>query len=173
MKRRGSPLFALLVLAVIGNGAHAQSTTFHLSGTITPGTCQWSVASDADRTVALDPIQASALPASGATGFKTFSLTLNQCSPGLTSAEFAFSGTPDPRDPLRYQSSGTATGVAIELQSADGATIGANGTNNTRTTPITADQTSLNLRAAYWRLSGVAVSGGTVKSVATVTISYN
>ncbi|WP_267225495.1 fimbrial protein [Dyella silvae] len=173
MKRRGLPLFALLAFTVIGGGAHAQSTTFNVSGTISPSTCQWSVASDADRTVALDPIQASALPASGATGFKAFSLTLDQCDPGLSTATFSFSGTPDSRDPLRYKNSGTASGVAVELQSTDGLTIGANGANSTRTTAISAGTTSLPLRAAYWRVSGASVSAGTVKSVATVSISYN
>lgn len=173
MKRRGLPLFALLALTVIGGGAHAQSTTFNVSGTISPSTCQWSVAADADRIVALDPIQASALPASGATGFKAFSLTLDQCDPGLSSATFSFNGNPDPHDPLRYQNSGTASGVAIELQSADGATIGANGTNSERTRTINAGQTSLPLRAAYWRVSGASLSSGTVASVATVSISYN
>ncbi|WP_130617562.1 fimbrial protein [Dyella amyloliquefaciens] len=158
-------------LAFASVNASAQ-TTFNMTGTIVNGTCQWTLSGGSDSTVALDPISVSALPAVGATGYKPFQLTVNSCSAGLTQATFAFTGTSDATDLARYKNTGAATGVAVELESADGATIGANNTNNTRTVPISAGQATLDLRVAYWKLPSVLATTGSVLSSTLVTMSY-
>lgn len=173
MKRLHLPLLlAALALCAAHGGVRAQSAQLNMTGEITLGTCDWAVG-DGNRTVALDPISANALPANGATGFKSFRLTLTNCTPILSSATFIFAGTPDPADALRFQNTGDATGVAIELESMDGQTIGADGTNNARSAPIVEGQTSLVLQAGYWRLGGQALSTGRVAAVTTVTMNYN
>jgi type 1 fimbria pilin len=172
MKRPHMTPLVALVLFAAGGSASAQSVAFQLTGSIVPATCDWSLG-DGNRTIALDPIEARALPGIGAAGFKRFDLNLENCSDGVTSATFTFAGTSDPNDPLRYKNSGGATGVAIELQSMDGQTIGANGTNNARTTPVIGRRAVLGLNVAYWRIGSVALDTGTVTSVATVTMRYN
>lgn len=161
--------FALFVAC---GGVCAQSLNFNMTGQINSGTCAWSAA-DLDRTVALDPIGLTKLPASGGAGFVPFTIHIEKCTPGMNSATFTFSGTPDPNDPLRYKNSADATGVAIELESSDGLTLGANGTNSARTVPIVGDQASLDLRAGYWRVTGTPLSTGNVMSTALVTMSYD
>ncbi|MET3654721.1 fimbrial protein [Dyella japonica] len=163
-------LAASFAFSSLCGGLHAQ-TAFNLSGQIVSGTCQWSI-SDVDSVVVLDPIPLTAVPASGAVGFKPFQLTVSQCTADLSKATFTFSGTPDISDPLRYQNTGTATGMAIELQSADGQTIGANGVNSARTVPVSGTLATLPLRVAYWHPAGTLVTVGTVESAAVVTMSY-
>ncbi|MFC4761898.1 fimbrial protein [Dyella koreensis] len=172
MKRLHLPLLVALAFSAASGGAWAQSAQFDMTGQITLGTCDWAVGDD-NRTIRLDPINANALPANGGAGFKAFRLTLHNCTPVLSNATFIFSGTPDTVDALRFQSTGDATGVAVELASMDGQTIGADGTNNTRTTPIVSGQSSLLLQAGYWRLGGQALNAGTVTAVSTVTLNYN
>lgn len=153
--------------------AAAQSVTFNVTGTVQAGTCDLS-AGDVNRVVKLDPIYVGDLPANGAAGTVNFNLIVNNCAPGLSNAIFTFTGTPDASDGLRYQNTGTATGVAIELESAsDSQTIGADGTNNARTVAISGGQAVLGLTASYWRLAGVAANPGSVTAVATVNTSYN
>lgn len=149
-------------------GAQAQ---FDISGTIEPGTCEWVVGDD-DRKVLLEPIDVSAFPAAGGVGFKTFTLGLQNCTPSLTSATFVFSGTSDVSDATRFGNSGTAEGVAVELQSSDNSTIAANGSNSSRTVPVTSGNAVIELRAGYWRVAARPLTSGTVSSVALVSVSY-
>jgi type 1 fimbria pilin len=172
MKRLHLILLVALTASAVSSVAPAQSVGFNMTGSIVPPTCDWSVG-DNNRTIALDPIDARALPANGAAGSKLFKLSLEKCSDGVTSATFSFTGTSDPDDPLRYKNTGDAKGVAIELQSTDGKTVGANGTDNARTTAVVAGGTVLELNAAYWRIGTTALGTGTVTSVATVSMSYN
>ncbi|QRN52839.1 fimbrial protein [Dyella caseinilytica] len=163
----------LLVMGIVVSAAHAGTavaqTQFDMTGEIDPGTCQWAVGDD-DRTIVFDPIDASVLNVYGSGNFQTFNLTLQNCAPGMTGATFVFGGTPDTSDPLRFLNTGSAKGAAVELESADGLNIGANGTNNTRTVPVVNNGAVIALRAGYWRVG--SVSAGSVSSVATVTVVY-
>lgn len=170
--RQGLSVIVFCVLVTVGDTAQAVDLTIHFTGKFIEPTCQW-VAGDDNRTVTLDPIDVSQLQKPGAANIKTFSIGLTSCTTGLSMATFTFSGTPDPTDNLRYQNTGTASGVAIELQSSDGQTIGANGTNNSRTAPIAGGNATLNLQAGYWRLATGTLAPGKVTSVATVTATYN
>jgi minor fimbrial subunit len=163
----------LIILGIVVAAAHAGTafaqTQFDITGEIDPGTCQWTVGDD-NRTVVFDPIDASVLNAQGSGNFQTFSLTLQNCAPGMTSATFVFGGTPDTNDPLRFLNAGSAQGTAVELESADGLNIGANGTNNSRTIPVVDNGAVIALRAGYWRVGPVAA--GSVQSVTTVSVTY-
>jgi type 1 fimbria pilin len=160
------------VLAGVSAPVAAVDLTVRFTGEFKTRTCDWSLG-DGNRTITLNPIEARALPGNGAAGFKQFNLNLENCSDDVTSATFSFTGTPDSDEPLRYKNSGDAKGVAIELQSMDGQTVGANGTDNARTTAVVAGRTVLKLNAAYWRIGSVELGTGSVSSVATVTMSYN
>jgi type 1 fimbria pilin len=167
--------FSLVAFALMGgmpSAAVAQgSAAVNVTGRLVGGTCQWD-AEGANRTIRLDRVNVAALRTGQATALKAFNLTLINCSPGTARAMFTFSGTPDATDPLRHRNNGTAKGVVVELQSSDGMTIGANGTNNRRTVAIVGNRAVLALQAGYWKISDNA-SGGTVSATATLTINYN
>jgi type 1 fimbria pilin len=174
MTRKLLTVIGIAVLAAHAGTAVAQ-TQFDIDGEIDPGTCAWEIG-DISQTVVLDPIDASALNAKGSGNFKTFSLQFSSCPPSTVSMTLTFLGTPDANDSLRFQNTGTAQGTAVELESADGLTIGANGTNNSRTIPIIQVPLTptygarLNLQAGYWRVG--TVTAGTVESVATFSVTY-
>lgn len=168
MLRKFLIIMGIAVLAAHAGTALAQ-TQFDITGEIDPGTCQWAVGDD-DRTIVFDPIDASVLNVHGSGNFQTFSLTLQNCAPGMSSATFTFGGTPDTSDPLRFLNVGSAKGTAVDLESSDGLYIGANGTNNSRTVPVVGNGAVIALRAGYWRVG--SVSAGSVSSVATVTVTY-
>ncbi|WP_250625682.1 fimbrial protein [Pinirhizobacter soli] len=161
----------LLALTAGSSRVWAQSVGFNLTGTINEPTCDWSLGSD-DRQVALAPIASKDLPASGAAKFTEFALSLEKCSSSITQARFTFTGTSEPKAPPRFQNTGDATGVAVELQSADGTTVGANGVGNVRTQAVTGGAAELKLKAGYWRILGEPVVAGSVAAVAAVTVEY-
>jgi len=167
-------LWLSLAAFALGGGAStiamAQSNV-SVTGSLTAGTCQWGI-DGGDYAVPLDTVNVSQLKQGQVSGLKAFSLSLTKCSARMVSATFTFSGTSDATDKLRYRNSGTAAGVAIELQSTDGKTIGADGTNNKRTATVTGNQVTLPLQAGYWQV-GARASGGTVDSAITFAIQYN
>ncbi|WP_052321606.1 fimbrial protein [Ralstonia sp. A12] len=164
---------ALAALALCGasSAALAQSSNVSVTGRLTAGTCQWGVGGS-DHAVPLDPVKVSQLKQGQVTGLKTFTLALTNCAAGLISATFTFSGTSDATDKLRYRNNGTAAGVAVELQSSDGRTIGADGTANQRTATVIGNQVTLPLQAGYWQV-GARASSGTVDTGITFAIQYN
>ncbi|MBB3226977.1 type 1 fimbria pilin [Luteibacter sp. Sphag1AF] len=162
---------AALGTPVVPSQAH-NSTTITVRGAIEQGTCELSVGSR-DKKVELKAITLADLPASGVIpAGGDFQLQVINCSPGLVDATFTFTGRGDPIDPLRWLNTGTARGVAVELTDAKGATIDANGKNNARTVAVTAGQATIDLIAAYWRVSGTAARSGSVLAEATVEMSY-
>jgi type 1 fimbria pilin len=169
---RWASFAAIALCGAASSAAMAQSNaTVSVTGRIVEASCQWG-AGGADRTITLDPVNVGVLKQGQVAGLMSFNLSLTNCASGLAQATFSFAGTPDATDPLRYRNTGTAKGVAIELQSSDGTTIGANGTNSQRTVAINGNQATLALRAGYWQVAAAA-SGGTVASTATLTVSYN
>lgn len=170
MRKLRLSLAALALCGGVSSIGVAQ-TNVNVTGKLTAGTCQWGVGGS-DHAVTLDPVYVSQLKQGQVTGLKMFSLSLTNCSTGMVSATFTFSGTSDTTDKLRYRNSGTATGVAIELQSSDGKTIGADGTDNRRTATVTGNQVTLPLQAGYWQV-GARASGGSVDSGITFAVQYN
>lgn len=177
MRQSSSPtrkLWLLLAAFALCGGASSAAlaqSNVSVTGRLTAGTCQWGVGGS-DHAVPLDPINVAQLRQGQVAGPKTFSLSLTNCAAGTVSATFTFLGTSDATDKLRYRNSGSATGVAVELQSSDGRTIGADGTDNQRTATVTGNQVTLPLQAGYWQV-GAQASGGTVDSGITFAIQYN
>lgn len=129
-------------------------------------------AGDANRTISLDPVQVGAFEHSTTVGAREFELSA-QCT-NASNVTFSFSGTPAPGNDRLFANTGTAGGVALWLYSRlDGGVqnILANGTENSRTVPVSGNRAVLPLGAAY-HLNGT-VSQGTLASTATVTITYN
>nr|WP_311528364.1 fimbrial protein [uncultured Ralstonia sp.] len=150
----------------------AQGSSVTVSGRLTASTCQWEVGESGDIGVGLDPINLGTLKLGQVAGVKTFNLSLTNCSTDTANAVFSFSGTPDLTDPLRYRNTGTASGVAVQLQSSDGATIGANDPNNQRVASRSGTRITLPLQAGYWKVVDSA-RAGTVGSAITFAIRYN
>jgi type 1 fimbria pilin len=166
----------LIVMGIMMAAAHAGTavaqTQFDITGEIQAGTCQWAVGDD-DVKVTLDPIDASVLMVNGSGGFKAFNLTVENCTPYLTAAVFTFGGgITDPNNPVYLKNMGSAQGVAVALQSADGQTIGANGTHNARTVAIVGNQATLGLQAGYWRVGTGPVTAGSVSASVEVELIY-
>lgn len=168
MPRNALLSMGIAMLALYASNVFAQ-TQFDVTGKIEAGTCEWVVGDD-NRTIELSPIDASVLNLNGSGNFQTFDLSLQKCAPGVNSATFVFSGTPDANDPLRFANTGSGKGAGIELETQDGVTIGANGTRNSRVIPIVGDGAVIKLQAGYWRTG--AVAAGSVLSVAMVTVTY-
>ncbi|OWY38508.1 hypothetical protein CEK28_12790 [Xenophilus sp. AP218F] len=143
------------------------------SVTFTPGgTCNLSAA-DVNRVVTLPTIGVSALPAVGsAAGSVSFTITASNCSTGLHTATFSFSGSADANNPILFANTGgTAKGVAVFMGTlGDGRNIGANSTNNTRVVDIQSQTAQLPVFVEYMRTT--AVTPGTLRSVVTLNMLY-
>lgn len=158
-----------LALFTACGGVRAQSTNFSMTGEIQAPTCSWRT-ENVDRTVALDPISLMSLSPGKPAGLTRFSITVDGCSPGMSSAIFIFTGNADARDTLRLVNTGTASGVALELESGDGANI--RPTGGFRTVPVVANSATLDLQVGYWYV-GPIISSGTVTGQTVVTMLYN
>ncbi|SFR95166.1 major type 1 subunit fimbrin (pilin) [Dyella sp. OK004] len=165
-------LLLAMGLAATAGTAGADTATVTINGTIDAGTCSISVG-DVNKNVTLATIKTSDLPASGAAALQNVTLTVDNCDAGLSTATFTFTGTSDATDLVRWQNTGTAQGVAVELESSAGVPIGANATNNVLTAQITGGQAVLTFQAGYWHLPSVTATAGSVSAVATVNTSYN
>lgn len=152
------------------------SSQLYINGTtlnITAPTCNLS-AGDVNRTVTLDTFQLKDIPASGSFGYKTFSISAN-CS-NATTARFLFQGTAWSLDGYRFNNTGTATGVGVQLASTiNGQSVtvqaGGDASSRTRTVSVANGTATLPMAAAYWRVG--AVTPGTVSTRITVTLSYD
>lgn len=173
IRRSGLLPLVTMAAALLPMHATASDVSIRFQGRFLESTCSLAVGDD-NRIIALDTVYSGDLPANGAHGFKEFTLTIEHCTPDLSQATFTFAGQPDMDDPLRYRSTGSAGGVAVELQSAaDGRTIGANGTDAARAVGIIGTRAQLDLRAAYWRVGVRPLSTGTVSAIATVVVTYD
>lgn len=145
-----------------------------ITGTVnfTPGgTCNLST--NGRYTINLPTVGASQFAAVGSTLARSY-LTINasNCSKGVRTATFIFSGIPDSDNPVLFANSGgSAKGVAINLgSSADGANIGANTTNNTRVVNVQGQSAQLGVFAEYVRTNTVVP--GSVQTAVTINMLY-
>ncbi|HEY4145417.1 fimbrial protein [Pinirhizobacter sp.] len=171
MIRRHFLILSGIAAVMIATRSNAADLTISLTGSFHAATCDWS-SGDANTVVTLEDISQDALPRGKVVALKSFKLDLDKCSAGTTGAKFTFTGTPAAGDPLRFLNTGGAQGVAVQLQSADGKVIGADGTDNQRTVAIVNGRASLPLAAGYWRLATQNVVPGSVSAIATVTVEY-
>lgn len=173
--RRGlwlSGLFAMYS-ASVANAAMGE-TTLNFVYQISAAPC---VVQTSDVDVKLDDMYTTDFTAAGNNGYggqwKAFSITVGNCPDQTDKVRVTFSGTPSAGDGTKfYHSSGTATNVDVEIQSAE--TDQNLGNNQTWVQDIdpTTKGTVINLKARAHALSAGNVSPGTIQSAVLATFSY-
>lgn len=159
---------ALLIFQGQTYAETSNSKTFTLLGKVLASPC---VVEQQSVNVNLgDAIKMSQLSEAGSfTDWVSFDIRIYNCPLQTTVATISFDGTADPVSPeLRYQNSGTATGVSVELQAVDGTPLGDGKSMNGE---IVNQEYTWNLRARAWTESG-GVKAGTIASVISATLTY-
>ncbi len=154
----------------------AAAGTVNFNGNILDSACDVDVASQ-NQVVVLGDYNKTEFPAAGArTAATQFNIILKNCPVTVNSAKVRFDGTPDLTNSslLAVDTSlaGAATGVAINLMTADKAALPLHGSNGyTYALSSTADNT-LNFYAQYVSTAS-AVTAGPANSVANFSVVYN
>lgn len=156
--------------------AFSAAGTVNFNGNILDSACDVDVASQ-NQVVVLGDYYKTEFPTTGArTAATQFSIVLKNCPVTVTNAKVRFDGTPDLSNAslLAIDSSvaGAATGVAINLMSADKADLPLHGSNSySYALSSTADNT-LNFYAQYIS-TAASVTAGRANSVANFSVVYN
>lgn len=174
----------IIVAAIVATAALSMSNAFAVSGEgtvkfngeILDAACTVDVGSK-DQTVELGKYNKSQFAAAGdttaATGFK---VVLKDCPAGINSARVLFEGEPDATDSslLAVDSSaaGAATGVAINMMTADKADLPLHGANDYRYTLVEGSDNTLDFYAQY-KSTNDTVTAGPANSVANFSVVYN
>ncbi|MFP2514402.1 fimbrial protein [Buttiauxella agrestis] len=164
------------VAAVSASNAFAISGTVNFTGEILDAACTVDVASQ-NQTVALGAYNKSEFTTSGdVTAAKRFSIVLKDCPATVTAAHVRFDGTPEASNPdlLAIDSTvaGAATGVAINLMSADMVQLPLHGENPYRYNLSSSADNTLNFYAQY-KSTVNTVTAGPANSVANFSVIYN
>ncbi|MEH0885557.1 fimbrial protein [Enterobacter sp. UNJFSC 003] len=171
----------LMVLLAAGSAftltqAFAAAGTVNFNGNILDSACDVDVASQ-NQVVVLGDFYKTAFPATGArAAAKQFNIVLKNCPVTVTNTKVRFDGTPDGMNAsllaIDTSVTGAATGVAINLMSADKADLPLHGGNGyTYFLSSTADNT-LNFYAQYVS-TAAAVTAGPANAVANFSVVYN
>lgn len=162
--------------ALMMGNAFAAAGTVNFNGNILDSACDVEVSSQ-NQVVVLGDYNKSEFTATGSrTAAAKFDIVLKNCPVTVTSAKVRFDGTPDltNADLLAIDTSvaGAATGVAINLMTADKADLPLHGSNSySYTLSSTADNT-LNFYAQYISTAS-SVTAGPANSVANFSVVYN
>lgn len=154
----------------------AAAGTVNFNGNILDSACDVDIASQ-NQVVVLGDYYKTEFPSTGArTAATQFNIVLKNCPVTVTNAKVRFDGTPDATNAslLAIDSSvpGAATGVAINLMTADKADLPLHGSNShTYALSSTADNT-LNFYAQYIS-TAATVTMGPANSVANFSVVYN
>lgn len=170
MKRSGQAgLFLLCMIIYYPCAAELSDTkTFTLQGRVIASPCM--VEQPTINVNLGNDIKMSDLATAGAfSDWVAFDIRIYNCPIQYTLATITFNGTSDSTDPdFRYQNSGTATNVAVELRATDGTPLG----NGKSMTGIIANQEfTWNLHTRIWTETGY-VRPGTVSAVVSATLTY-
>lgn len=115
-------LLTLLFLNISITADAADTVYLKFTGNIKAATCNLSTGNNVDvdlTTIPLDTFYSG----TKASDWKSFTIELKDCSSFINSVKLTFTGTADSADIASlYKNSGTATNIAIQLQSGDGAT---------------------------------------------------
>lgn len=170
MKIPTLPLGLALAGLLLGTAAQAATTgTLTVRGQIDGGTCNLDVI-DAVR---LPTVKVSDFDSASWTGLETFDLSAT-CESDIRNVTFTFSGTPATGDPSRWANTGTAGGIATQIQTRNPTyNFPANGTiaQRQRTVTTTAGKATLSMGAHYVKTG--TVSKGTLLTTAQVSITYD
>lgn len=170
-------VMAISVLTALSmSNAFAAAGTVNFTGEILDTACTVDVASQ-NQTVVLGAYNRSEFTTTGdTTAAKKFNIVLKDCPISVSSAHVAFDGQPDIINSslLAIDSSvpGAATGVAINLKTADKVDLGLHADNGYRYTLVTNADNTLEFYAQY-KSTATAVTAGPANSVANFSVVYN
>ncbi|MDV7021138.1 fimbrial protein [Atlantibacter subterranea] len=161
------------VLALSSASAFAIDGTVNFTGEILDAACTVDIGTNNTMSVDLGKVVKTTFAATGDTASTTkFTIKLKDCPAAVTSAKVKFEGTPDATDSTLLGVTGTATGVAIQLMTADKTALGLHQVNN-YSYPLTATVVNnLDFYAAY-KSTAATVSAGTANAVSNFTVNYN
>lgn len=163
---------ALIMVALSSVSAFAaDAVNINITGRVVASPCNVNSGSS-DLAVELGQnIQASSLFTAGSGSTPVpFDLALTNCPVGTSAVKVAFSGTADGASPTMYQSTGTATPLAVELSDATTSAILGNGSSLTQS--VLGDSTvTYKLKARAYTAAG-SVTPGTITSVVVADFTY-
>jgi major type 1 subunit fimbrin (pilin) len=164
------------IAALTASHAFATAGTVNFTGNILDQACTVDVDSQ-NQTVVLGDYNKSEFTSAGAvTAAKKFSIVLQNCPDTVTQAHVMFDGKPETTDSslLAIDSTvnGAATGVAINMMSADMAQLPLHGDNGYRYALSDTSDNTLDFYAQY-KSTNATVTSGPANSVATFSVVYN
>ncbi|SUW63738.1 long polar fimbrial protein LpfA [Buttiauxella agrestis] len=168
---KDAALAALMSLALAG-AAQAADVTINISGKIVASPCVVDGSSDINVDLG-QTLQAADLSTAGSTSsWVPFTISMKNCPTSTTNVIATFGGTGDAADLTRlYTNTGTASNVAVELQSNDASNTPL-GNTKSMTIPRTGSNTAVfPLQSRVWSKGNA--STGTVASVVSVAFTYN
>ena len=144
--------------------------TLNITGNVIASPCQVSSDSITKSVDLGQNIQASSLQTAGAaTDWVNFDINLNSCPAGTTKAIMTMHGTADLFNPAdMYRNTGTATNLAVQVQSQAGDQLG---DTKTISGTIASNAYTYKLRARAYTQNG-GVMPGSISSVVTATFEY-
>lgn len=144
--------------------------TLNITGNVIASPCQVSSDSITKSVDLGQNIQASSLQTAGsATDWVNFDINLNSCPAGTTVAIMTMHGTADLLNPAdMYRNTGTATNLAVQVQSQAGEQLG---NAKTISGTIANNAYTYKLRARAYTQNG-SVMPGSISSVVTATFEY-
>ena len=155
--------------------ALAAAGTVNFNGNILDSACDVDVASQ-NQVVVLGDYYKTEFPTTGArTAATQFNIILKNCPVTVTNAKVRFDGTPDLTNAsllaIDTSVAGAATGVAINLMTADKADLPHGSNSYTYALSSTADNT-LSFYAQYIS-TAASITAGPANSVANFSVVYN
>lgn len=170
MKKLSVLAAATIVLLMNTSAQAGDPVTLNITGNVIASPCQVSSDSITKSVDLGQNIQASSLQTAGAaTDRVNFDINLNSCPAGTTKAIMTMHGTADLNNPAdMYRNTGTATNLAVQVQSQAGEQLG-----NTKTISgtIASNAYTYKLRARAYTQNG-GVMPGSISSVVTATFEY-
>jgi major type 1 subunit fimbrin (pilin) len=162
--------------ALTASHAFAAAGTVNFTGEILDAACTVDVASQ-NQTVVLGSYNKSEFVNTGdVTAAKKFDIVLKNCPSTVSQAHVMFDGTPESTDStlLAIDSTvaGAATGVAINMMSADMNQLPLHGDNGYRYVLSSTADNNLDFYAQY-KSTATAVTAGPANSVASFSVVYN
>lgn len=172
----------IIAAAIVATAALSMSNAFaaagivNFNGEILDAACTVDVGSQ-NQTVELGKYNKSEFSAAGdVTAATKFDIVLKDCPETVTSAAVRFDGTPDASDSTLLAIDGSvadaATGVAINLMTADKADLPLHGSNSYRYALSSTTDNTLDFYAQY-KSTDASVTAGPANSVANFSVVYN
>ncbi|MDE1894502.1 MAG: type 1 fimbrial protein [Pseudomonadota bacterium] len=169
--------FGMAALAPMS--ARATNGTITFNGAITSKTCTVVLngGTSGTGTVTLPTVSTSAFGSLGSTAGQTpFTINLSACATGTTTAATYFEAGPTVNTAGRLISSGTATGVDLQLLNSDNSVITAGGaapTSGVGVATISSGAATLSYFVRYYQNSATLPGAGSVTSTVNYSMIYN